>query len=102
MRAGRPFSTAMMVCARTVLQVRYRSSIVWPARYSLASPVTRGPSDVRDAVDLDQRVARNAAGGRDRRAHSRLRAEAAAEDGVHAVVVLQVVQVDVDLEHLLH
>src|SRR5689334_3026783 len=66
------------------------------------TPVWPAGSDAGDAVDLDQRVARDAAGGGDRRAHARLGAEAAEEDLVHAGVVLQVVQVDVDLEDLLH
>src|SRR5207244_1108911 len=59
-------------------------------------------SDVGDAVDLDERVAGDAAGGRDGRPDARLRAEAALVHLVHPVIVLQVVEVDVDLEHLLH
>src|SRR5437762_8839979 len=59
-------------------------------------------SDVRDHVDLDERVPGNAARGRDRGPHRRLGAEAALEHLVHALVVLQVVQVDVTLQDLLH
>src|SRR5439155_5714122 len=59
-------------------------------------------SDNRDHVDLDQRVAGNAAGRRNRRPHRRLGAKAPLEHLVHAGVVLQVVQVDVTLQDLFH
>src|SRR5512141_1883874 len=74
----------------------------------LTAPEPRGASGTSsvlqrgDAVDLDERVAGNPSGGGDRRADRGLRAEAAEEHLVHRRVVLQVVQVDVDLQDLLH
>jgi hypothetical protein len=59
-------------------------------------------SDIRDTVDLDEGVAGDPAGGGDRRTHAGLGAEAAEKYLVHAGIVFQVVQVDVDLQHLLH
>src|SRR5712692_3742594 len=61
-----------------------------------------GASDAGDAIDLHQRVSGDPARGGDGRPHARLGPELAQEDLVHAGVVLQVVQVDVDLQDLLH
>ena len=68
---------------------------------AFALPALSG-SDACDAVDLDERVARDPAGRGDRRADARLRAKAAEEGLVHRRVVLQVVQIHVHLQHLLH
>src|SRR5262245_35412912 len=56
----------------------------------------------RDHVDLDERVSRNPAGSGDGRPHWRFRTEAALEHLVHAGIVLQVVEIDVALQDLLH
>ncbi len=54
-----------------------------------------------DAVDFDQRVARQAGDG-NRCAHRRYATPMACIDGIHFVVIGYVAQVDIDLEHLLH
>src|SRR5437667_9228755 len=58
--------------------------------------------DVGDEVDFDQRVAGDAASRRDGRTHGRNLAPATGIDRVHLGPVVDVVEVDVDLEHLLH
>ena len=55
-----------------------------------------------DHVHLDQRVARNPARRGDGGAHRRVLAEAALKDLVHSLVVLQVVQENAALQHLVH
>src|SRR5687767_7410707 len=64
-----------------------------------ASP---SPSADGDAVHFDERAPWDPAVARDRRAHRRVRTETAAEYRVHPVVILDVVQIHVDLEHLVH
>ncbi len=62
----------------------------------------RHGSNRRNTVDLHQRISRNAACGRDRGPHRRFGAEPAHVGFVHRSVVLQVVQVHVHLQHLVH
>src|SRR5581483_5938735 len=52
--------------------------------------------DVRDAIYLDQRIARDSARGGDGSPHRRILAEAAFIGFVHAIVVFEVVEIDVD------
>src|SRR3954452_3939136 len=59
-------------------------------------------SDTRDTVVLHERVSRDATGGSNRRTNTWLWTEAAQEHFVHPGIVLQVVQVHVYLQHLLH
>src|ERR1017187_8798929 len=58
--------------------------------------------DVRDHVDLNQRIARNSTGGGNRGAHRRFRAEAALEHFIHGCPVLNIVEIDVGLQDLFH
>ena len=59
-------------------------------------------SDVCDHIHLHQRVARNPARRGDGSAHRRILAELLLKHFVHSLVVLQVVQKDAALQHLVH
>src|SRR5205085_10297287 len=54
------------------------------------------------AVNLYERVSGHSTGRGDRGSHWRSIAEAALIDSVHSCVVLKVIQVDIDLQNLLH
>src|SRR5271168_2028015 len=65
-------------------------------------PCTPPRSDVSDDVDLDQRIAGNAGGRRHRGAHRPdITPVEAAIDRVHAVIIFQVIEENVDLQALL-
>src|SRR3954447_22770661 len=69
---------------------------------NLQSKVVRQPLDVGDQIDFDQGIAGNTAGGGDGGADGRNVAEAAFVDGVHPFPVLDVVQIHIHLENLVH
>src|SRR6186997_3176063 len=69
-------------------------------RFTIVSPLAPA-SDRRDAINLDEHAVRDRSHGNGR-AHRRVAAEAADIRFVHARKILDVGQVDVDLQDLLH
>src|SRR5580698_8447598 len=58
--------------------------------------------DISNEVDLNERATRNASGGRDCRTHGRHLPPASCVNGVHLGPVVDVIEVDIYLQHLFH
>src|SRR6202035_4448883 len=76
------------------------SPSTWPGDRS--AQIEWHGSKVGDHVDLDQRVSRNATGGRDGCPHGRLLAKPAQKYLVHSCIVLQIIQINIALQDLVH